>query len=497
MDYIIGVDNGSTNVKAALFDRAGHLLASESSRPEVFRAEGGIVERKGEDVWHLTASTIRSVIQSAKVDPRSIVGVGLTGHGNGLYLLDEEQQVLEPTYLSTDTRAADIVHRWKTNGVNKRVWEKTLQNVWPGQPPALLAWLKEHRPETYGKVQYALSCVDFIRFRLTGSIAHEITNLSASNVLNVYEKELDIGVLELFDITEVRHAFENVLESSEPAGTVQQSAAAETGLSVGTPVVGGAFDLVSCGIASGIVDDGALCLISGTWNINEFVSTEPVTCPDIMMNSVYAIAGAYLISDASPTAASNFDWMVDNLVLDSDQTHDRGDLYERINQLVASVSPHEDTPIFFPYLYGSLDVGRSSAAIVGLRSTHSRGHILRAVYEGICFAHRFHVERLKRCARKDFEIVRVSGGLARSGPWLQMIADILQSPVETLVGDEIGCLGAAIVAAIGVGVYSSWTEASEAMVRVDRRIEPEVGLREAYDSKYADFRAIDRSDDNA
>lgn len=496
MEYIIGVDNGSTNVKAAIFDRTGRLVASESSRPNTRRSQDGFVERNGDDVWHHTARTIRGAIKKSDVDPASIIAVGLTGHGNGLYLLDSDARTLEPTYLSTDTRAAKIVDRWKTNGINAQVWERTLQNVWPGQPPALLAWLKEHQTETYRAVRYALSCVDYVRYRLTGSIAHEITNLSAFNVLSVDEKQLDPKIFELFGIPEISNAFEGILDSGDLAGKVRQSAADETGLAVGTPIVGGVFDLVGCAVASGAVDARQLCLVSGTWNINEFVSTEPVRCVDLMMNSVYAIAGTYLVSDASPTAASNFDWVIDNLVTDLQGIDDRISLYERINGLVASVAPQEDTPVFFPYLYGSLDVGRSSAALVGIRSSHGREHVLRAVYEGICFAHRFHVERIKRCTRRDFEVVRLSGGLARSEPWVQMIADTLHAPVEILAGEEIGCLGAAIVASIGAGLYDSWDEALGMMVRVERRIEPDLGLRTIYDEKYARFLAFDRSDNN-
>jgi L-xylulokinase len=230
-------------------------------------------------------------------------------------------------------------------------------------------------------------------------------------------------------------------------------------------------------------------MIAGTWGNNQYIAREPVVHEDVFMTTCYAIAGYYLMLEGSATSASNLEWFVSEFFqAERDEAARQGSsVYELCNQLVAGTKPEDSTAVFLPFLYGcnvSLD---GKACLLGLDGWHSRGHVLRTVYEGVILSHNWHLQRLLQFRAKP-QTVRLSGGAARSDVWLQMFADILQIPVEVPAGTELGAMGAAIVAAVAVGLYASYEEAVTAMVSVARSREPDPGLAELYQRKYERYR---------
>ena len=192
--YLLGIDNGSTVSKAALFDLHGKEIAVASCKAETEYPHPGWTERDMEILWQSTASAIREVLAKSGVKPEEIAGIGNTGHGNGVYLLDKQGQPLRNGIQSMDSRAADVVTEWNKRNLHEQVFPFTIQSFWPAQPNAILAWLKKHEPQNYERLGAILMVKDYIKYRLTGEITADYTDMSATSLMDVrnqcYSREL-------------------------------------------------------------------------------------------------------------------------------------------------------------------------------------------------------------------------------------------------------------------------------------------------------------------
>jgi L-xylulokinase len=480
--YLLGIDNGGTVSKAAVFTLNGDEVAVAGRKLSSLEPKPGHAERDADALWRSTAEAIREVLAKSGVNSRDILCVACAGHGNGLYLIDEEGRPARNGIYSTDSRALDIVMRWRATGVGERALPKTAQCLWPGQPNALLAWLRDHEPETLARSRWALMCKDYIRFRLTGEVCAELTDMSGTSLMSVITAGYDNSVLELFGIADMKRLLPPLVMSADLCGKVTAQAAAETGLAAGTPVAGGLFDIDACGLAAGMVDERLMTLVAGTWGCNLYVAREPLIDKDLFMTTCYAVPGWHLMLEGSPTSAGNLEWFIAEFL----SPEERGAAYERCNELVASVDARDSRLVFLPFLYGSNAHPAAKSCLVGLEGRNTRAHVLRAVYEGIVFAHHWHVRRLLQF-RPPPEAIRFTGGAARSDVWVRMFADCFQIPVEIPAGTELGALGAAIAAAVACGCYAGYPQAVAAMTRVARRQEPDPAMKDLYAAKYARY----------
>jgi L-xylulokinase len=492
--YLLGTDNGGTVAKAALISLDGREVAVAGRKTEMLSPRPGHTERDVDCLWRATADSIRAVLAESHVPPEEVVCVACTGHGNGLYLVDKQGRPVRNGINSTDSRAKDYVARWYADGTHRAVLSATMQSLWPGQPNALLAWLRDHEPETMRKAGWALMCKDYIRFRLTGQFHGELTDMSGTSLVNVADGDYDMRVLEAFGLAGLRDLLPPIKRPEEILGEVTAQAAAETGLRPGTPVAGGLFDIDACALACGITDESQLSLIAGTWSINQFISRTPVIDEDLFMCSRYCIPGYYLVPEASATSASNLEWFVTQFMeplaamspgapAAAGPAGPRTSAFDLVNDLVARTSPEDAAIIFLPFLFGSNADPDAKACFLGLNGWHSRGHVLRAVQEGVVFGHKAHVDRLLRF-RPPAGSIRLTGGAARSRVWQQMFADVFQVPVEIPSGTELGALGAAICAGVAAGCFANYEDAVRAMVRVADIRQPDPARRDVYVRKY-------------
>jgi L-xylulokinase len=253
-------------------------------------------------------------------------------------------------------------------------------------------------------------------------------------------------------------------------------------------VAGGLFDITACAIGTGITSPDRICLIAGSWSINEYVSPAPVQDRDLFMTSAYCIPGYWLITEASATSASNLEWVVSELMAGERREAQAkgGSVFDAVNDMVDGIAPADSDVLFLPFLYGSSAGPKATAGFLGLHGWHGRAHMLRAVYEGVVFSHKTHVDRLL-CHRGSAQAARIAGGAAKSSVWVQMFADVLQLPIELTACEELGAMGAAICAGVGVDLFGSFEEAVERMVRVSRTVEPRKENREVYRDKYGSY----------
>ena len=487
--YLVGIDNGGTVSKAAVFSADGRELAVAGRRVNILQPHPGWSERDMGDLWRDTAEAIKEAIEKSGVDPKDIACVSCTGHGNGLYLIDAGGKPVRNGIYSSDGRAAGIVADWKARGVDAAALPKTAQCVWAAQPNALLAWLREHEPESVARAAAVLMAKDFTRFCLTGKVAMEITDMSGTSLMNVITARYDDEVLEVFGIAEMKRLLPPIVASAEVCGAVTAEAAALTGLAEGTPVAGGMFDIDACGLASGCVDGRQFVIVTGTWGNNQYIAREPLVDRNLFMTSCYSIPGWYLMLEGSPTGAGNLEWFAETFLGDKAallKQSGGGSVFAWADAEVAGVAPDADAPLFLPFLYGENVGYAAKGCFLGLDSRHGRADVMRAVYEGCAFSHNMHLQRLYAFRAKP-EVIRLTGGAARSAVWMQMFADIFQVPVEVPDGSELGALGAAVAGAVACGLYASYEDAIPAMTRVARRYEPDAARAEIYAGRYGRY----------
>jgi len=492
--YYLGIDNGGTMSKAALFTKTGKLAASHSQSIPMITPRSGYTERDMEELWNKTAQVIRETLKKSRIDPKQINGVACTGHGKGLYLWGKDGSPCRNGIISTDTRAWEYPMRWKQDGTADRVFQKTFQNILACQPVSLLAWLKDHEPEVIDRIQWIFEVKDYIRFRLTGEAWAEITDYSGSNLLNCSEKRFDKALLAEFGLEDLMDALPPLKGSTEHCGSITGEAAKQTGLLEGTPVAGGMFDIDACAAAMDITDENHIAVVAGTWSINEYIAPQPVLNKSVMMNSLYCIDGYYLVEESSPTSASNHAWFVDTfLQKEREEAQARGiHVYDYCNQLAETVPSDGQDMVFLPFLYGSNYNPQARASLIGAGSHHTRAHMIRAVLEGIAFCHRVHLEKLL-ANRTSTESIRLAGGVTASSLWTQIFSDVFGLPVETVDAPELGALGCAMAAAVAAGTYSDLREAAKHMVHIASRIEPNPEDQAVYQKKFQLYQTISSS----
>lgn len=451
MKFLLGIDAGSTVTKAVLFDAHGTEIAAASARIKVETPQPHWVERDMNSLARASLEAVKEVVAAipAPYTSENVAAIGITGHGDGLYLVDANGHPVRPAILSLDTRAQTIVDDWHLDGTAVRASELTGQPPFAAAPSALLAWLTENEPESVHRAAAALSCKDFLKLVFTDTISTDPTEASSS-FTNVRTQAYDDSALELYGLRHLRQFLAPVVGSCEIAGRITAEAALETGLTVGTPVVSGLHDVDACAVGTGSITAGELTVIAGTYSINEIISDRPVTGDGWLCRN-FAVPGLWMNMAVSPTSATNLEWFIQHLSSFQHEGHD--DLFAVLNAELESIASDPSDILYLPFLYGSPFGAQASSAFIGQRAWHNRAHLIRALLEGVVHTHRWHIDQL----RSGFAPRRVAlaGGGSRSPVWAQMFADSLQTPVEVLASRETGALGAAICAGVGAGVFAN------------------------------------------
>jgi L-xylulokinase len=483
--YLLGLDNGGTVTKAALYSANGAEIAVAGTQVKPIMEKVGFVERDMDALWQANAKAIRDVLEKSAVNPSDIIGVAVTGHGCGAYFIDAEGKPACNGIISTDTRAKDYVERWNADGTYDTLLPLTMQIIWAGQTLPIVAWHKDHEPEVLKRAKWVLSCKDYIRFCLTGEAYTELTDVSVANGINLNTIAYDDAIFEAFGISEYKRLFAPLKKCTDVCGTISAKAARETGLVPGTPVAGGLCDVAACCIGTGVTSPDKMCMVAGTWSINEFLSDKPIASKQLFQNALYCMDDYWMILENSMTSASNLEWFVKNLMGEEKQQADAAgeNVFQLADRMVAGFAPEDCPIIFLPFLFGTNVNADARACFLGISGLHTKAHMLRAVYEGVAFSHRTHMENLLRFRERPSGI-RISGGAARSRVWVEIFADVFQIPVEVSAGKELGTMGAAMCAGIAAGEYRDFLQAVDVFARVDYTCKPNPDKAKIYEEKF-------------
>lgn len=489
---LIGIDSGQTAGKVAVYDTLGTQLSCASAPAQTSNPHPHWVERDMIELWTQIGGAIRAAFTdaSATVGELEVLGVGICGHGDGAYPVDAGLAPIRQAILATDSRASAQASLLGAGAAGSALLDLTGQVPYAGSPAALYRWLRQNEPDLFFRSRWLLFCKDWVRLQLTGDVATDRTEASAS-FTDVHDARWSDQALVLYDLAELVHRLPPIRGCAQIAGTVTPAASAVTSLPVGTPVVTGAHDVDAAALGIGAIDNGSASIILGTFSINQIVADRPVNDRRWQARP-FIEPGQWLHMSTSPAGAANLDWALRSLgPWRSSGDPDPGAAVAQVFAAAEIRSSHQilGAPLFVPFLYGAPHGHAPGASWYGLRGWHGQDDLLMAVLEGVAFNHRTHLDAL----REVFAVhgaVRVCGGGARSTAWTQLLSDVLGLPVEITDGDEAGARGAAMLAGIGTGVYPNMADAVTACVRVLRRQEPNTVQARFFEQRYTEYQRL-------
>jgi L-xylulokinase len=486
-DYIIGIDVGLTGMKAVAFDLDGAVVGTSTEASPQTMPRARWVERDGADFWELFGRMMRKLTGQLADRGGRVLAVGISAHGDGVWLLDDDGDPVRPGILSLDSRGIGVASElMRQHGDD--LLRVTGQGAWPASPGVVLRWLAQHEPEALDRARWFVFAKDFLRVRLCGSVGSDLTEASTA-FTGVSSQDYEDEAFAIYGLEDLRAKAPPIDEPYKVVGQVTRLAHMHTGLAEGVPVVAGLHDVDASAIGAGAVRPGQMAVIAGTFSINEVISDTP-RVDGRWMARAFVERGTWMNMSVSPASSSNLEWFVQTLCqADLDIARRAGqDPYGFVDREVAEVGADDDPVTFLPYLYGNPLNVDASAVLGGLRAWHRRGHVLRGLYEGIAFNHRHHIDALF----DGFEVddVRVVGGVTRSGIWPQLFADTINRSIVIPTTPEGGALGTAMVAAVGAGAFGDLPEAAARMGSETRQVDPDPHGAERMEGRYRAYQRL-------
>jgi xylulokinase len=480
---LLGIDLGTSATKTVLFDEELNILASASAGYPLYQPHNGWAEQEPEDWWNAAVETVGSVLKESGIPADRIAAVGISGQMHGLVMLDANGDVLRPSIIWCDQRTAaecDVI----TELVGaKRLIEITANPALTGFTASKIMWVKRNQPDIYAKCRHILLPKDYIRYKLTGEFATEVSDASGMQVLDVGKREWSEEVLGKLGIDPA--LFGKVYESPDVTGYISGGAAKATGLSVKTAVVGGAGDNAAAAVGMGVVSEGRAFTTIGTSGV-VFAHTDDVTIdPDGRVHTFCcAVPGAWHVMGVTQAAGLSLKWFREQFCADM--------TYDGITELAAASPVGANRLLYLPYLMGErtphLDAG-CRGVFFGLSGMHTKADMLRALLEGVSYSLRDCVEVLRGMGVGTSEMLACGGG-GTSAFWRQMLADLFGCPVRTAVSSEGPALGAAILAGAGAGIYKSVPEACDELLRYNAAQPPVESDSREYEKFYAVYKSL-------
>ncbi|MDR0222701.1 MAG: xylulokinase [Oscillospiraceae bacterium] len=493
MPYVLGIDIGTSGTKTVLFDENGGPVSSATHEYPLYTPKNGYAEQSPEDWWNASAGGVRDVIDESGVDASEIKGIGLSGQMHGLVMLDGDDKVLRKSIIWCDQRtAAEADEITKRAGRDKLI-EVTANPAITGFTAAKILWVRNNEPEIYEKCRHILLPKDYIRFMLTGEYATEVSDASGMQLLDVPKRDWSGEILKLLEIDGA--LLPKVYESPEITGKITKSAAELTGLAEGTPVVGGAGDNAAAAVGTGVVEDGkAFTTIGSSGVVFAHMSNIAIDKGGRVHTFCCAVPGAWHVMGVTQSAGLSLKWFRDNFCWGEMETAlQMGvDPYYLTDKAVEAVPIGSNRLIYLPYLNGErtphLDPN-ARGVFFGLSSMHKKRDMLRAIMEGVAFSMRDCAEVIREMGISVSDMMACGGG-GTSPIWRQMLADLYSCPVKTTLNKEGPALGAALLAAVGTGIYKSVPEACKAVVKPERVQEPIAENTGKYEKAYSLYKSL-------
>jgi xylulokinase len=485
---VLGIDVGTGGSRALILDDDGSLVASATMDHAAFQSPRTTwAEQDPADWWRASHQAIRAVLSESRVAADSIACIGLSGQMHGAVLLGEGGDVLRPSIIWCDQRT-EAECRWLDETVGRERLLRLTSN-----PPLTnftltkLLWVRTHEPDVWKHVRHVLLPKDYVRFRLSGEHAIDAADASGTLMLDVAERCWSHDILDAVDID--RRVLPAVFESQDICARVSREAAALTGIPTGTPIVAGAGDQAAGAVGMGITRPGAVSATIGTSGVVFAATDRPATDPKGRLHTFcHAIPGRWHLMGVTQAAGLSLRWFRDQVTSGSGAPVS----YEQLTEEATRVPPGADGVLWAPYLMGERTPHcdpNARAALVGLAANHGRGHIVRALMEGVAFSLRDTFSIFSEL-HVPVDFVRLGGGGSRSALWRQIQADVYGYAVDTAKADEGAAYGAAILAAVGIGLWPTVDAACDALVRGTAKASPQPEVVALMNDRYDAYRRI-------
>jgi len=462
----LGIDVGTGGTRALVVDEGGKIRAGVTAPHEDMRMERPLwAEQRPENWWDATIQAVRGALAEAHITGRDVRGIGLSGQMHGLVILDKDNAVIRPSLIWCDQRSQPQVDAINQTVGRTKVLEATANPVLTGFTLPKLLWVRDNEPERFARVRKMLLPKDYVRFRLTGDFATEVSDASGTALFDVVKRQWSSQMIEALGLD--RSILPKCHESVEVTGKISQSVAAVTGLAAGTPVVGGGGDQASSAVGNGIVELGIVSCTLGTSGV-VFAHMEQVAYDPLgrVHTFCHAVPGKWHVMGVTQGAGLSLQWFRNQLAPGMD--------YDALTAEAAKSPPGAHGLFWLPYLMGERTPHLDATARggwIGVTAKHTRADLIRSVIEGVSYSQKDCLDIIEQLG-VTVNSVRVSGGGGKSPFWRQVLADVLQKPVVTLATQEGSAYGAALLALVGTGAYASVPEVCRSVIRETGSVSP-------------------------
>lgn len=491
MSCVLGLDIGTTSTIGLLLRLPGEILGVVSRPVTLTSKHAGWAEEDPAEWWANVRAITRELIDKAGIDPAEIAAVGVTGMLPAVVLLDAEGRLLRPSIQQSDGRCGAEVAELRAERDEASFIARAGNGINQQLVTAKLRWIARHEPDVFARIATVFGSYDYVNWRLTGERAVEQNWALEAGFVDVASHEIDDDLVAWARIP--RSAIPRKTASHEVMGRVSVKGAAENGLAPGTPVIGGAADMIASALGAGITQRGDILLKFGG-AIDILVATDQVKPDPRLYLDYHLIPGLFMPNGCMSTGGSGLNWFVRNFAGGEAAAAERAglSLHQHLDRLADARPAGADGLTVLPYFLGEKTPIHDPAArgiVDGLTLSHDIGHVWRALLEGYAYACAHHVEVLRDMGHAAARVM-VSDGGSSSRVWMQIIADVLQQPVHRLKGHPGSSLGAAWTAAVGIGA-ADWAGISR-FVQQDKTLEPDPAHAQIYAAGYARYRDLYR-----
>lgn len=491
MPHLLGIDIGTSGTKTLVCDEDGKVLATAMAEHPISSPKPGWSEQDPLDWWDATGTATKAVLKKARLKAADVGAIGLSGQMHGSVFLGDGPKPLRPALLWNDQRTAEQCAEIESKaGGREALIELVANPALTGFTAPKILWVRQHEPKVYAKTKHVLLPKDYIRYRLTGEYATEVSDASGMLLLDVAHRTWSDKLLGLLDID--KSLLARLHESPEVTGTLTRDGAAALGLKEGTPVVGGAGDQAAGAVGNGIVSSGIVSATLGTSGVVFAHSDTPTRDPGGRVHTMcHAVPGKWCVFGCMLSAGGSFQWLRNQLGESEMATAKKRkvDPYELLIAEAATAPLGSEGAFFLPYLTGERCPHPNPDARggwIGLTTRTTRAMLIRSLLEGVTFGMRDALEIMKQMGVSITQ-VRASGGGARSAFWRQLQADIYRQPIVLTNATEGPAYGVALLAGVGAGIWSSVEEACKQSIRQTEKISPNKKAAAAYEPFYRTY----------
>lgn len=487
-ELLLGIDVGTSGLKAVVADATGAVKEAATAPCEVAHPLPGWTEQDPDDWWRACVRAVRSLGKQRAFRSGTLAGIGLTGQMHGSVFLDRADRVIRPAILWNDQRTAAECQEIEQKLRPPRLVTLTGNRALTGFTAPKVLWLRNKEPGHFRRLRRLLLPKDYLRLRLTGEHASDVSDASGTLLFDVCRRRWSEAMLKALDLSP--EWLPPALESPQVSGRLSREAASALGLPAGTPVVAGAGDQAGGAVGSGAVEPGILTSSIGTSGVIFAATPEPLVDQEARLHSFcHASPGLWHVMGVMLSAGGSLRWLAELMKAAAP----RGREVEQWLDGLAERAPlGAGGLLFLPYLTGERTPHAdpfARGAFIGLTSGQGLPEMARAVMEGVAFGLRDSLELVRGLGIIPEE-ARAIGGGARSRLWRQIQADVLGLPMVSLAADEGPAFGAALLAGVGAGLFKSVPQACQSAVRTEERLEPRPQATRVYDELYRRYRNL-------